>query len=124
MSRRSRKGFRRSDRVGQQLHEVIATLLLTEVDDPRVQQVQVTDVDVTPDLQIAHVYYVLLDQRAEDPEVQSGLERSVGYIKHELSNRLELRVVPELKFKYDESVERGRRMDELLSNLDTGSEEE
>lgn len=99
-------------------------MLLTEVDDPRVQQVQVTDVDVTPDLQIAHVYYVLLDQRAEDPEVQSGLERSVGYIKHELSNRLELRVVPELKFKYDESVERGRRMDELLSNLDTGSEEE
>ncbi len=99
-------------------------MLLTEVDDPRVQQVQVTDVDVTADLQIARVYYVLLDQREADPDVQEGLERSVGYIKHELGNRLQLQFVPELNFEYDESVERGRRMEELLSNLDTGEQEE
>lgn len=118
------KGFQRKDRVAQQLHEVIATLLLTDVDDPRVQNVQVTDVDVTSDLGHATVYYVLLDKREADPEVQEGLERSMGYLKHELSKRVELRTLPEIHFEYDESVERGRRMEEILSNLDTGDEDE
>lgn len=120
----SKKGYKRSDRVGQQLHEVIATLLLTEVDDPRVQQVQVIDVEVTADLQNAKVYYVMLDQREPDPRTQEGLERAEGYLKHELGNRLSLRYVPHLEFVYDESVERGRRMEELLSDLDTGGQEE
>ena len=120
----SNRGFSRSKRVAKQLHEVIATLLLTDVDDPRVQNVQVTDVDLTPDLKHAKVYYVMLDQREPDEEVQSGLDRSVGYLKHELGKRLELRDVPTLAFIYDEAVERGRRMEELLSDLDTGDQEE
>jgi ribosome-binding factor A len=120
----SKRGYKRSDRVGQQLHEVIATLLLTDVDDPRVQQVQVTAVDVSPDLTIAKVFYVMLDEREPDPRVQTGLERIEGYLKHEISQRLSLRYTPHLQFIYDESIERGRRMDALLSNLDKGDEEE
>jgi ribosome-binding factor A len=120
----SNRGFQRSKRVSQQLHEVIASMLLTDVDDPRVQQVQVTDVDLTADLKDATVYYVLLDQREPSEDAQEGLERAVGYIKHEIGNRVRLRHVPEITFEYDESVERGRRMDELLSDLDTGDQEE
>jgi ribosome-binding factor A len=120
----SSRGFNRSERVGQQLHEVIATLLLTEIDDPRVQTVQVVDVETSPDLSNAKVFYVMLDQREPSPEVQEGLERAVGYMKRELGKRLELRIVPNLTFVYDESVERGRRMEELLSDLDTGGQEE
>ena len=116
------KGFDRNERVGQQLHEVVASLLLTEVDDPRVQNVQVTDVDVSPDLRNATVYYVLLDQREPDPQAQSGLERAAGYLKHEIGKRLDLKYVPKLNFEYDESVERGRRMEELLEDIDTGQE--
>ncbi len=120
----SKKGYKRSERVGQQLHEVIATVLLTDISDPRVQQVQVTDVEVSSDLQNATVYYVLLDQREPSEDTQQGLERAASYIKHELGNRLKLRFIPHLAFIYDESVERGRRMDELLSDLDTGDQEE
>lgn len=120
----SKRGYPRSRRVAQQLHEVIATVLLTDVDDPRVQNVQVIDVEVAPDLKYATIYYVMLDQREPDPKVQEGLERVAGYLKREIGKRLELQFVPELTFKYDESVERGRRMEELLSDLDTGDQEE
>lgn len=120
----SKRGFKRSDRVAQQLHEVIASLLLSELDDPRVQQVQLTAVDISPDLSSARVFYVLLDQRAPDARAQAGLERVEGYIRREIGQRLQLRIVPALTFIYDESIERGRRMDELLSNLDKGDEAE
>lgn len=118
------KGYERKDRVGNQLHEVIARLLLREVDDPRVQSVQITDVDVSPDLKNATVHYVMLDQREADPEVQEGLENAAGYLKREIGERLHLRYIPDLEFRYDESVERGRRMEQILSNLDTGDREE
>ena len=111
-------GYDREDRVSQQLHEVIASLLLTEVDDPRVQNVQVTDVDVSPDLKNATVFYVLLDTREPDEDAQEGLEAAVGYLKHELGKRLDLRYIPAVEFEYDESVERGRRMEELLDELE------
>lgn len=118
------KGYERKERVGNQLHEVIASLLLTEVDDPRVQSVQITDVDVTPDLKQATVYYVMLDKREADPDVQEGLERAKGYLKRELGKRLHLRFLPDLRFEYDVSVERGRRMERILSDLDTGDHKE
>jgi ribosome-binding factor A len=120
----SNRGFKRSDRASQQLHEVIATLLLTDIDDPRVQSVQVVDVEVSPDLSDAKVFYVMLDQREPSPEVQEGLERAIGYMKREIGKRVQLRIVPNLTFVYDESVERGRRMEDLLSDLDTGGQEE
>jgi ribosome-binding factor A len=120
----SSRGFNRSERASQQLHEVIASLLLVDIDDPRVQSVQVIDVEVSPDLGNAKVFYVMLDQREPNSDVQEGLERAVGYMKREIGKRLELRVVPNLTFEYDESVERGRRMEELLSDLDTGDQEE
>lgn len=97
--------------------EVLASLILLEVKDPRVSQVQLTAVDVSPDLSFARVYYVMLDRREPDEDVQTGLERSSGFLRRELGVRLAIRHVPELRFVYDESVERGRRIDDLLSTL-------
>lgn len=119
----SKRGYKRSARVGQQLHEVIAMLLLTDVDDPRVQKVQVISVEASPDLTNAKIYYVMLDQREADPKTQAGLERIEGLLKREIGKRLRLRYSPHLTWVYDESVERGRHMDELLSNLDIPDED-
>ncbi|MGM0556006.1 MAG: 30S ribosome-binding factor RbfA [Myxococcota bacterium] len=124
MARGNNRGFDRNKRVAQQLHETIARMLLMELDDPRIQSVQITDVEVTPDLRYATVYYVMLDEREQSEEVQQGLEAAIGFIKREIGKRLELQYVPGLEFEYDESVERGRRMEALIDDLDTGSDED
>jgi ribosome-binding factor A len=124
MARGNNRGFDRNKRVAQQLHESIARMLLMELDDPRIQSVQITDVEVTPDLRYATVYYVMLDEREQSEEVQQGLEAAIGFIKREIGKRLELKYVPDLEFEYDESVERGRRMEKLIDGLETGSDED
>jgi ribosome-binding factor A len=118
------RGFDRNKRVAQQLHESIARLLLMELDDPRIQSVQITDVEVTPDLRYATAFYVMLDEREPSEEVQEGLDAALGFIKREIGKRLELKYVPDLEFEYDESVERGRRMEALIDDLDTGTDED
>lgn len=118
------RGFDRNKRVAQQLHESIARLLLLELDDPRIQSVQITDVEVTPDLRYATVFYVMLDEREPSEDVQEGLDAALGFIKREIGKRLELKYVPDLEFEYDESVERGRRMEALIDDLDTGTDED
>ena len=124
MGRSDNRSFHRNKRVAQQVHELIARLLLTELDDPRIQTVQITDVEVSPDLQYGTAYYVMLDEREPSEEVQEGLDAAVGFIKREIGNRLELKYVPAIEFEYDESVERGRRMEALLEDLDIDDEEE
>lgn len=122
MAHGNNRGFERHKRVAQRLHEIIARLLLMELDDPRIQSVQITDVDVTPDLRYATVYYVMLDEREPSEEVQGGLDAALGFIKREIGKRLDLKYVPELTFEYDESVERGRRMEALIDDLETGTD--
>ena len=119
---KQKRAYKRSDRVGQNMLEVLASLVLVDVKDPRVKQVQLTAVDPSPDLKFARVYYILLDKREADEDAQAGLERAAGFLRKELGEKLQIRHVPELRFVYDESVERGRRIDDILNNLE-GSED-
>jgi len=98
--------------------ELLASMLLVDVKDPRVAQVQLMAVDVTSDLRYAKVFYILLDKREPDPEAQDGLQRAAGFLRRELGDRLTMRYVPELKFEYDQSVERGRRIEDLLKTIE------
>ncbi len=98
--------------------ELLASMLLVDVKDPRVSQVQLMAVDVTSDMRYAKVFYVMLDKREPDADVQEGLERAAGFLRRELGDRLTMRYVPELKFEYDQSVERGRRIEDLLKTIE------
>jgi ribosome-binding factor A len=111
--------------VGQQIHEVLASLLLFEVEDPRLQNVQVTGVDVSGDLRIARVFYVVIDRDSPEPDeqVRSALERCSGYLRKCLGDRLRMKYTPELRFEYDESIERGRRIEALLQQVGAGEQE-
>ncbi|MBA2661383.1 MAG: 30S ribosome-binding factor RbfA [Bradymonadaceae bacterium] len=113
-----KRGFKRSERVSQQLHELLARTLLTDVSDPRVADVQITHVDLTPNLRHARIFYVLFEGRGFDQEVQAALERVLGVLKREVGAQLNLKYVPDIVFEYDESIERGRRIEDLLSGLD------
>lgn len=123
MARRTKRSYSRADRINQQLLEVISAAMLTEVRDPRARDVQISAVEVTQDLSHARVYYVMLKEDPRD-EIQGVLERLAGFIRKHVAHQLQIKHVPDLQFKYDESVERGRRMEHILSGVTHPNEEE
>ena len=112
----------RPARVGERIREELSLLLLRKVNDPGVASVTVTDVSVTPDLRIAHVNYSALVAPEERPAVAKALRRSSGFLRRELGHTLGLRYAPELQFHYDDSFDRGARIDAILREIPQGEE--
>lgn len=108
---------RRQRRVGELLKEEIGMIIAYELSDPRLAFVSVTDVQVSSDLRHARVYISHLGEAEETEIVLEALKGATGYMRHELAQRVELRYVPELSFYKDTSLERGRRVDQLLREL-------
>lgn len=107
------KEFSRSRRVGEQLQRELAKLLQFEVKDPRVAGVTVQAVEPSRDLSVARVFYTVMGDH-DLAEVQKGLEKSAGFLRHELGQQLVMRHVPALVFKYDDSVARGASLSQLI----------
>ncbi|ENY73434.1 MULTISPECIES: 30S ribosome-binding factor RbfA [Aeromonas] len=111
--------FSRTRRVGQQIQREIALILQREVKDPRFGMVTVSDVEVSRDLNYAKVYVTFL-QLDNDPErikeALTALGEAAGYIRSLLGSAMRLRVVPELRFFYDETLVEGMRMSNLVTN--------
>lgn len=109
----------RTTRVNELLRAEISELLLREVKDPRVAQgmVTITEVQVSPDLRRAVVYFSHLGTDEERRAALEGLQHSAAFLHRELVHRLSLRSVPELVFKFDPSIERGARLVELINQV-------
>jgi ribosome-binding factor A len=110
-------GTRRQERVSDRIHQEISDLLQKEMRDPRLDFVTVTDVEISPDLKLATVFVTTLGDREAGNSALAGLQHASGYIRRELAQRLQMRIVPELRFVLDESWERGARVDALLERL-------
>ncbi|MGD2206523.1 MAG: 30S ribosome-binding factor RbfA [Anaerolineae bacterium] len=108
---------RRQRRVSELIHRELSLLLLHEARDPRLVDVTITDVDITRDLLLAHVYFTVLGSKEEEQHALDGLEHAKGYLRTGLANRIQLRFIPDLSFHVDKSVEYGRRIDALLDQL-------
>ncbi len=104
-------------RVGERIREELSLLLMRKVNDPGVASVTVTEVSVTNDLRIAHVNYSALVAKEERPAVAKALRRSSGFLRRELGHSLGLRYAPELQFHYDDSFDRGARIDAILRDI-------
>lgn len=110
------RDYKRSDRVADQIQRELAELIRTEVKDPRVSSLTtVSHVDVTRDLSLAKVYVSVLDESAREGTVEA-LSRAAGFLRKQLAARLRLRAVPEVRFAYDEALDRGNRLDDLISD--------
>ena len=109
--------FKRTDRLSGLVQEEIARLLLKGIKDPRVRDVVITGVRVSPDLRHARVFFTLLGERNNREVVEKGLTRASGFIRRELGKQLDLKYVPELIFNFDRSIEYGRRIEEVLQEL-------
>lgn len=106
----------RPERVGEQIHKETTHLLRHSIKDPRVAQVTLTGVKVSRDVSVARIYFTVLDPN-DRKEAELGLKSAAPFIRRELSQIMSLRFVPEIKFQYDESIGHGRRIDELLRQV-------
>ena len=111
--------FERTQRVSHFLHEELARLLQTTVRDPRVQQVNLTGVEVSRDLSHARVFFTLMSDvsEAEQSEISVVLSKVSGFLRSELAKSSSMRTVPRISFRFDESVGRGRDMESLLREV-------
>jgi ribosome-binding factor A len=109
----------RPDRIADQIRSELAELLAREVHDPGVGFVTLTYVKVTPDLQLARVYYTSLGDEKAQRESAKALKRAAPFLRRHLGQRLRLRRVPELEFFYDESIARQDRIEQILQELKT-----
>ncbi|MDH2923813.1 ribosome-binding factor A [Nicoletella semolina] len=111
--------FKRSDRVAQALQKEIAVILQREVKDPRIGMVTVSDVEISRDLAYAKVFVTFLfdeDSRVIESGLE-GLNKASGYIRTLLGKAMRLRIVPELRFVYDQSLVEGMRMSNLVTHV-------
>lgn len=92
-------------------------LLRSEIKDPRVSDVTVTGVDVTPDLSFARVYVTTLRPVEARPEIAAGLNAARPFLRTAIGKRIRVRKVPDLVFEWDESLDRARRIEELLARI-------
>jgi ribosome-binding factor A len=114
--------YKRADRVADQIRMEVADILMRKIKDPRVRSVTVTDVELTADLRIAHVFVTTMEQGEAEREVFAGLSKASGFVRAELGRRLTLRYLPEVIFKKDVSGPRGDRVLALLDRLHDAGE--
>jgi ribosome-binding factor A len=108
----------RPDRVGEEIREELAQLIARDVLDPGVGFVTLTRVKISPDLQMARVYYTSLGDEKTRRETQRALERATPFLRRHIAARVRLRRVPEIRFEFDKAVEHQDRIEQILLDLE------
>jgi ribosome-binding factor A len=101
-------------RVNEVIREVLAAAIASDLKDPRIGFVTVTDVDTSPDLRAARVYVSVLGSEEEREDALAGLNSAHGFLQTRIGNEVRMKRTPTLTFHYDESIERGVRLSEML----------
>ena len=104
----------RAQRVADQMQRELSQLLREEVKDPRVGSITITSIEVSADLSHAKVFFTHLAGREQADAAVQALQRTAGFLRTELSHRLGLYSVPQVHFAYDDSIEAGLRLSQLI----------
>lgn len=107
----------RMEQLEEDVRQVLASALMFEMRDPGLDGVTLTRVKLSPDLSYADVRYTLMAGSQGKQKAQSALERAAGALKREISSRIKMRRMPNLRFHFDEMVEEERRIGEILNDL-------
>ncbi|WP_124949402.1 30S ribosome-binding factor RbfA [Sulfuriferula thiophila] len=108
------KDYPRSRRVAEQIQRELADIIRTEIHDPRVGMITITEVVVTHDLEHAKVYFTVFESLERAQEAAHALNHAAGFIRSQLGPRMRLRIVPQITFVYDTSVARGAELSRLI----------
>ena len=107
----------RKQRLDELLWRELSTIIVYELDDPRLHDVTVDRVDVARDLQTARIYITPLNEDVDVKELKRALENAQGRLRSEIAIRVQLRRVPELYFKVGKSHQQAQRVEEILDSL-------
>ena len=108
----------RAQRVGEEIKKEVSEILHLQLNDPGLTKMtSVTGVEVTRDLSYATIYVTFFDERGVPTERVEALEKATGFIRSSLSKKLKTYKTPELRFVYDESLNKGQKVDEILRSL-------
>ncbi len=107
----------RLKRIQEQIQRVVTLILETKVNDPRVEGAYVTDVSVDRELDYANIYISALEGEDRAEEILDGLRNAAGFIRYTLSQEIKLRVMPKLRFYWDETPEKADRIDALIAEI-------
>src|SRR5689334_23815836 len=107
----------RPARVGDQIREEVSELLARHVKDPGIGFITLTHVKVSPDLQIARVFYTSLGDDKARKETAKALTRATPFLRRQIGGILQLRRVPELEFRFDQSIANQDRIEQILRDL-------
>lgn len=106
--------FQRTQRIGDQIQQVLASLLSSKIHDPRFQDISITGVNISPDMKNATIFVSKLETQKIN-ETIVALNKAAGFFRHGLANKLNLRYTPKLKFVYDDSILRGNKISKLIN---------
>ncbi|MCB2209611.1 30S ribosome-binding factor RbfA [bacterium] len=104
-------------RINDQVQRVVTLILETKVNDPRVEGAYVTDVSVDRELDYANIYVSALEGEERAEEILEGLRNAAGFIRYTLSQEVKLRVMPKLRFFWDETPEKADRIEALIAEI-------
>jgi len=109
--------YKRANRIGDLIREVICEMLLRDLNDPRLESVTITEVAVTSDLKLATVFFSARGDRPKEEASLQGLQSAAGYIRRRLGKELRLRHTPDLLFRLDHSFDYGSKIDRIIQTL-------
>ena len=107
----------KKDRIEAIIQKEVSSIIQMELKDPKIGFITITDVTVTNDLSIAKIYVTFLGQQPRIDAGMKALERSKGFIRSTLANRMTIRKVPQLIIIYDESLEKGNRIEKIIKEM-------
>jgi ribosome-binding factor A len=108
------RDYPRSRRIADQIQRELSDIIRVELKDPRVGMITITDVEVTQDQSHARIFFTVLGGQDRVEDTADGLQHAAGFLRSQLAHRMKLRIVPQLQFKYDQSVERGMHLSQLI----------
>ena len=107
----------RKEKLNERIKELIGELVLDRIKDPRIGLVTITSVSVAPDLATAKVYFTVMGDESVRAETRKGLDSAKSFLRKTMASQLKLRQVPELRFVYDDTLDRAMRIDDALGEI-------
>ena len=112
--------FARKLKIAAEMQRLLNELLLSEVKDPRLSSARVSEVDVSGDLSLATIYFNTLGLDDDPAPIKEGFEQARGFFRSRVAGALQLRRVPELRFRHDTSARRAAELQRLLDDAGNG----
>ncbi len=111
------KGFARNDRLASQIKRELSEIIINDTELPSGMIISITDVELTKDLRYGKVFYSVLGDNSMREKASQYFEKQTKNLRMEIASQIRVKFIPELKYLYDNSIERGQRIEQLLDQI-------